>query len=229
MNLRLSLMFVFAGCGAVLLGSAWASPALADARQDVLSASQRCSGIADDRAWLDCYYGAAQPMRGRLGLPAAPAGQIRLVPPAMGAYAPQQQQPLYGVPAGPTYTAPSYPAPAYPVPAYGAPAPRVASAAPAPPPMPRRHNEGFFSGVFGNSKPVVANIRMASYDKNRDGKFTVTLADGEVWEQDVGDESYEAWRAPPARLVVNVYDGALGSYNMEVSDDSHLYKVHRIK
>jgi hypothetical protein len=218
MNLRhtVALIFVLAG------SSVLSAPALADARQDVLSASQRCSGIADDRAWLDCYYGAAQPMRARLGLPAAPAGQIRLVPPAMGApamsYMPPQP-PLYGVPA----------APAYPVPAYGVPAgaPRVASAGP--PPMPRRRNTGFFSGIFGNSKPVVANIRMASYDKNRNGKFTVTLADGEVWEQDVGDESYEAWRAPPARLVVNVYDGALGSYNMEVSDDSHLYKVHRIK
>jgi hypothetical protein len=27
---------------------------------------------------------------------------------------------------------------------------------------------------------------------------------------------------------VNIYEGALGSYNMNVSDDATLYKVHRV-
>jgi hypothetical protein len=41
----------------------------------------RCAGITDDRAWLDCYYGAAQPMRAKLGLVPAPSSQQNLVPP----------------------------------------------------------------------------------------------------------------------------------------------------
>jgi hypothetical protein len=57
-------------------------PALADSRQDVLSAVQRCNAFADARTWLDCYYGAAQPMRGQLGLPPAPMSQQQLVPAA---------------------------------------------------------------------------------------------------------------------------------------------------
>lgn len=43
-------------------------------------ASSRCDAIANDRDWLDCYYGAAQPMRARLGLSPAPARQQGLVP-----------------------------------------------------------------------------------------------------------------------------------------------------
>jgi hypothetical protein len=69
----------FLGVLAVLL----ASPALADDRGDVLAGIYRCSAIADDRTWLDCFYGSAQPMRAKLGLPPAPAAQLQLVPPAL--------------------------------------------------------------------------------------------------------------------------------------------------
>ena len=59
-----------------------ALPALADPRTDVLTSAARCNAIAEYRAWLDCYYGAAQPMREILGLAPAPAAQVKLVPPA---------------------------------------------------------------------------------------------------------------------------------------------------
>jgi hypothetical protein len=59
-----------------------AVPALAEpTRDEVMSGAERCYGIADNHAWLDCFYGSAQPMRALLGLsPAAPA-QVKLVPP----------------------------------------------------------------------------------------------------------------------------------------------------
>src|SRR5258707_3538259 len=56
--------------------------ALADTRDEVWAAMQRCQVIQDDRAWLECTYGAKQPMRAKLGLPPAPEYQQRLVPPA---------------------------------------------------------------------------------------------------------------------------------------------------
>jgi hypothetical protein len=37
----------------------------------------------DDRSWLECYYGAAQPMRGQLQLPPVPASQTALIPPPL--------------------------------------------------------------------------------------------------------------------------------------------------
>jgi hypothetical protein len=55
---------------------------LADTRDDVISGIERCGEIHDDRVWLDCVYGANQPMRAKLGLQPAPESQQRLVPPA---------------------------------------------------------------------------------------------------------------------------------------------------
>lgn len=67
-------------CAAMGLGLL-SDPALADTRDDVWAAMQRCQSIQDDRTWLDCTYGAKQPMRAKLGLPPAPEYQQRLVPP----------------------------------------------------------------------------------------------------------------------------------------------------
>ncbi len=55
------------------------SVAFADAREDVVSGLARCAHLTEDRQWLDCYYGAAQPMRASLGLSPAPQSQIALV------------------------------------------------------------------------------------------------------------------------------------------------------
>ncbi len=72
----------------VLLGLVLFSPvALADiTRDEVMSGAARCEGIADNRIWLDCFYGSAQPMRGLLGLPPAAPAQVKLVPPPGAGY-----------------------------------------------------------------------------------------------------------------------------------------------
>jgi hypothetical protein len=68
---------IFAG---LALGAALApAAALADARDSVVAGMMRCAVLTDDRQWLDCYYGSAQPMRAELGLPAAPQAQIKLL------------------------------------------------------------------------------------------------------------------------------------------------------
>ena len=61
---------------AVPLAAAHAGP-----RDDVKAAAARCDGIGDDLTWLNCYYGAAQPVRAELGLSPAPEAQQDLVPP----------------------------------------------------------------------------------------------------------------------------------------------------
>jgi hypothetical protein len=57
-----------------------AQPAADSPRNQVKAGSMRCDGVTDDRTWLDCYYGAAQPVRSELGLAPAPASQQSLVP-----------------------------------------------------------------------------------------------------------------------------------------------------
>src|SRR2546429_3639304 len=63
-----------------------AAPAQARPRDDALSGAIRCGVVADSRQWLDCYYGAAQPMRAALGLGSALPAQIQLAasPPSGG-------------------------------------------------------------------------------------------------------------------------------------------------
>ena len=58
------------------------APALAGPREDSLAGVSRCAALPDDRTFLDCVYGAMQPMRAQLGLIPAPAAQQRLVPPS---------------------------------------------------------------------------------------------------------------------------------------------------
>src|ERR1700730_10215374 len=60
--------------GMLTPGLAWA-----DAREDVVEGLTRCAALTDDRQWLDCYYGAAQPMRAWLGLSPAPQSQLKLL------------------------------------------------------------------------------------------------------------------------------------------------------
>ena len=58
-----------------------AAPAAADTtRDEVLAGIARCGVIHDNKVWLDCVYGAQQPMRAKLGLTPAPEFQQRLVP-----------------------------------------------------------------------------------------------------------------------------------------------------
>ncbi|HEX4636608.1 MAG TPA: hypothetical protein VH189_10530 [Rhizomicrobium sp.] len=76
MKRTMAAAFVVVGMAALSL------PATADPRNDVLSIAARCNAITDYRVWLDCYYGAAQPMRAILGLSPAPPSQVKLVPPA---------------------------------------------------------------------------------------------------------------------------------------------------
>lgn len=68
--------------------------AMGGVRQDVLSLAIRCGGVAQDRPWLNCYYGAAQPMRAHLGLVPAPQAQQNL-----GSPGPQPRQMAAAAPA----------------------------------------------------------------------------------------------------------------------------------
>ena len=79
--------FYYGAAIAVLL----TQPALADTRDDVMAAMQRCAVLQDDRTWLECTYGAQQIMRAKLGLPPAPDYQQRLVPPASAVSAPMPE------------------------------------------------------------------------------------------------------------------------------------------
>jgi hypothetical protein len=167
--------------------AAWAEPT----RDAVLDAAQRCEGIPDNRVWLDCFYGSAQPMRAMLGLTPAPESQTRLVP-ALGI-------------------------------SYGGAAPsrRV-------PAEVREKPQSFLSAVIGNTKPLADNMPMIAYGFGRDGKFTVTMADGHVWRQAESDIKVAKWNRPAESYKVDITNGSSTDlFNMRVRGE--VYKVTRVK
>jgi hypothetical protein len=234
-----------------------ATAAEARPRDDALSGAFRCATIADSRMWLDCYYGAAQPVRASLGMPPALAAQVKLAasPPSGGV--PRDETVRDEVMSGAAncirvtaerpwldcYYAAALPmrvqlglaAPqALPKPA---PAPQLATAAPAPaqpgpagpPPMPR--NAGLFAGMFDDVKPIVRNMPMQSFTMSKAGTFTVTLTDGQVWQQVDEDQVYHParWRKPASQMAVTIAPGVMHTFNMKVDGESRSYKVRRIR
>jgi hypothetical protein len=168
-----------------------ASPALADPTRDqVMDGAARCEGIPDNRVWLDCFYGSAQPMRSMLGLTPAPESQTRLVP-APGA-------------------------------AYGGIAP-VARRAPA-----KAKSESFWGSIIGDTKPLASDMPMTAYGFDREGRFTITMADGHVWQQAESDIRKAKWKKPASSYKVTINNSASAMlYDLKV--EGAIYKVTRVR
>ena len=186
---------------AALLG---VSPAIADPRQDTLAGISRCAGLPDDRIFLDCVYGAAQPLRTELGLPPAPGFQTQLVPPAPGA---RQCRPW------PRLRPASVPSPAAPSKLASVPPPQKA--------------DGLFGNLFDNGSEET--LRMASYNFNPRGIFTVTLSSGQVWRQRANDTAFATWGAKPGDYYATVRAQTTGGYSLSVRADDGLYQVEPVR
>jgi hypothetical protein len=239
----------------VPVAAALAAPAQARPRDDALAGAFRCAAIAESRLWLDCYYGAVQPVRAGLGMPPALAAQIKLAtaPPsggqprdetvrdevmsaAAGCIRITGERPwldCYYAAAAPMRTLLGLSAPPLapkPLPqlAYVPPPARTATPA-GPPPMPR--NSGLLEGMFTDIKPIVRNMPMRSSSLDRKGAFTVVLADGQVWTQAAEDEIYHParWRDGGTDKLVTISPGPMHTFTMTVSGQSRIYKVRRLR
>jgi hypothetical protein len=173
-----------------------APPALAEPTRDaVMDGAARCEGIPDNRVWLDCFYGSAQPMRAALGLSPAPEGQTRLVPGPGAAYGSA---------------------------AYGGGAAKVRRA-PA-----KEESGGFLAALVGNTRPIASDMLMKAYGFGRDGRFTVTMVDGHVWQQAESDIHLAKWNKPAQSYKVDINNSSgAGLYEMRVRGE--VYKVIRVK
>ena len=175
------------------------------ARTEVVSAAAGCMRVADDRGWLDCYYNAAMPMRAQLGL-SAPQAAIRP--------APQQ-----------AYVPPPQPASQ----AAYVPPPEPSAGPPKPPPMPAR--VGILGGLFNDPRPVVHDMPLQSYVMDKMGRFTITLTDGEIWEQSPEDEipHRARWRREASEMLATIKPDAMHTYILTILGENYIYKVHRIR
>ena len=209
-------------------------PVSARTRDDVITAMFRCAAIGDTRSWLDCYYGAAQPQRLALGMiPASPA-QVRLAqnPPASaptGDLNPRYQTTAEalrcnGV-ADERQWLNCYYAAASPVRAQLglAPAPQAAPPIPGNAPMIASNQPDRQSARA--TLPAAGWVQMSSYHFDRNGIFTIALANGQHWQQLSGDTNLAHWKKPAAGYQVRITHGALHSLNLKVKGEAPNYKV----
>jgi hypothetical protein len=199
-------------------------PAAADSRDLALDRMSRCYTLTDTRQYLECIYGAVQPLRNELGLATAPQAATFSA--------------LFARPA--------------------APAPYVAAAPVAAPPLASairpEPNRGAVSSVFStvmgietrrvapeqfglrNARPgsgvnvdrITARLAEYSFDRGTN-RFTVTLANGQVWRQRAGDEHSPNWKKAASSYSVTIGYGANSSFNLTVSGERQPYKVERVR
>ena len=182
-------------------------PALAKAgtREDVQAAAVRCASMPDDRSWLNCFYSAADPMRKELGLaPLAPAqpgpvsSQSSIPAASSSNISPQQSAP----------TVVSTPRPQAPVPAT---------------------SKGWFQDIFGSTRSPYAPVvsRMQSYSFNQQGLFTVSLVNGQVWQQ--ADANRARWRMAASSYNIVIKPDPAGNFVMAIQNTQESYTVRRLR
>lgn len=221
---------------AMLLLAAVPAVAQQRPRDAVMASAYRCSAIGAPRQWLDCYYGAAQPVRTQLGLSPVPTSQVQLSlsPPASNAspriatirdavmasglscYATEDDRAwldCYYAAAAPMRSELGLSA-AVPVPF-----PAQVGVAPA-------HPAPKASGPGRIDRGVTP---MTSYTFDRDHIFTVTLANGQTWRQLSGDTHTAHWTKPAAGYSVKITRGFLSSYNFQVKGFPEVYKVDPVE
>jgi hypothetical protein len=100
------------------------------------------------------------------------------------------------------------------------------SAVPAPPPPQR--SRGFFADILGSSKPVAANMPMASYKFGKDGKFTVVLRNGQSFRQEESDLVFANWTRPASTYLVTIV-AASDKFLLKVKDEPGMvFHVRRL-
>ena len=201
MNLRVFLAIT------TICASALSYPASAGPRDDALESVAKCASLTDDHARLVCYDAAAAKVKDALSAPPQP--QV--------AQTPKEQESWFGLPnifggnGKPAQTTPeqfgneSIPAPPPPAPKPGE---------PAPPPPP----------------PIIDSISASVTDFafHLDGRFTVFLDNGQIWQQLQGDTDKAHFKkSAPNKVVIS--RGFLGSYNLVLNNEGTGFKVKRIK
>ena len=201
MNMRAFL------AGASVCLAMTAPPASAGPRDDALEAVAKCASLVDDHARLACYDAAAPRVKDALSAPPQP--QV--------AQTPQEQESWFGLPnifggnGRPAQTTPqqfgneNLPKPPPPPPKPGEPAP----------PPPPEEIDSITAGV-------------SDYAFHVDGRFTVFLDNGQIWQQLQGDTDKARFKKSGPNKVV-IKRGMFGSYNLVLNDEGTGFKVKRIK
>lgn len=208
--------------------------AIAQTRDQVMSDAFRCGSYENTRDWLDCYYGAAKSIRATLRVAPPTQRQLQLVaaPPTVGPPVPDRAV-RDQVMAGATRCAATDEDRNW-LDCYYASAQRVrALLGLAPAPQASAASSGAVDGLTTTPRTYPVSdrspVRMQGYAFDNHGWFTVTLINGQVWQQVTGDTDYAHWNLPAQKYAVRFAPGFMGSTNMRVIGHGGSYKVIRLR
>jgi hypothetical protein len=91
-------------------------------------------------------------------------------------------------------------------------------------PAPAPPRKGLLASIFSGPS---AKAKMVSYNFDRKGVFTVTLTNGQVWEQFPNDVNFAHWKGPASDYNVSVSEGGFGRGDLLVENDGVTYRVRR--
>ena len=69
---------------------------------------------------------------------------------------------------------------------------------------------------------------ITNFQKDPNGRFTISLNNGQVWEQVAGDTTAAQYR-PGRTRSVTISRGSLGSYDLRFNDRNASFKVRRLR
>ena len=204
-------------------------------RDDVMTQLFHCNGLENDRQWLDCYYGAAQPVRASLGLTPALPDQLKLARSVPAAVSPTQPSAVRNrviADAGRCYDRDNdqdwldcyYQAAVSMREQLGLTVPPGQRAKQSSSPDSR---QGFRQAAIA---PGTRNVtsRMTNYSFDVQRIFTVSLENGQVWQQIDGDSRTAFWTKSPEAYLVTIRRGMSGSFILTVRNEDRVYRVRRI-
>jgi hypothetical protein len=103
-------------------------------------------------------------------------------------------------------------------------APQISQPAPAPA---REFGQELLRKTPAEQDERVA-AEVTAFQSDARGRFTVTLNNGQVWQQMAGDSGIAHYNPKSSRLV-SISRGSLGSYDLRFSDRNITFKVKRLR
>jgi hypothetical protein len=180
------------------------TPALADPREDVLQAMNKCAAIAADHERLTCYDGLKPQLQAALAAP--PPQQVAQKDDSSwfgldhlfgGGQAPQTQPKQFG--------------------SERLPPTEQAKVNPPPANVPEIKEIDSITAV------------VTDYALTPTGRFIVFLDNDQVWQQIEGDTMKAHFKKNPKDNTVTISRAFLGSYALKLNDLNQIFKVKRVK
>jgi hypothetical protein len=186
--------------GALVLSFSGAAPAAP--RDDVLDAMGKCAAIADDKARLACYDALSPRLRDALA-----------TPPADLAHEPtkDEQKSWFGFDMGALFGTGSSAKQTTPQQFGGETTPQA-----------QAQQQTVAAEEIDSISAGVTDYSFTPF-----GKFIVFLNNGQIWRQSDGDAAH--FKKVAIDNTVTISRGLLGSYNLQINDGNHVYKVTRVK